>query len=790
MSDDALAYVQTPDLHAYLEQLNSEVLLVADCRGTTERDLLSHWIQSALGSVGQTAADSACFLNLSKPSSVDTKELQTKLKTLAANTLILPVRVLWHPPQGKKRLRDLLLGNPYQPNSFAQYLILRMQSDRCSLVFGEPASVSALQTKQQSESPDSSLPAYVVRQAVLELKQVERNLLGRQYKQPAFVETVILEDEAFKDDLQTIASKTNTDTTALREEAKVYIKELIPSSTPLGLDLLVKLSRFVYTRGYDEDIVFDAMQVERVRELAGKHPVVLLCNHRSQVDSFSMYAGLYDQDIPHPHTFGGINMKMPVIGQIMRSSGMVFIRRAFSDNAVYKVVLQRYIDYLVRKRFPLLWSIEGGRSRTGKLIPPRYGLLRWLMKAAERYDASTPLYIVPMAIVFEQVADVGAYRHEQQGGIKKPEDLKWFFNYLSSFKTNLGKIHIRFGEPVKAYVDAGQANDHLAVERLAFETCVQLNHATPVTKASLICMVLLAAAPQALKKAQMIADLEKLLAYLRHYSAQAVFSLDISATDLIDTGVEPLIKNGVVQLFEGGLEPVFSIAQDHELDAAYYRNNAIHFFYISAIADIALARLYMEGVASEAEQALEDEVLRLKRLLQWEFFFPTTEVFLQQLYADLDYRSPAWRERMREGKQGLRALFLEIDPLLGHSALEPYLEAYHVVAEQLAAMPADVTFERKDFLSKCQATGKQLLLQRQIVSSESIAKAMFENGLKVASALELLETTEEAGDKRRDFAHKLSDIMRWTRALRSLAAARRAGLLDLSGMPEKQPLRS
>jgi glycerol-3-phosphate O-acyltransferase len=172
-------------------------------------------------------------------------------------------------------------------------------------------------------------------------------------------------------------------------------------------------------------------------------------------------------------------MKWPIIGNIQRSSGMIFIRRAFNDNPVYKAVLQRYIDYLVSRRFPLLWSIEGGRSRTGKLVPPRYGLLHWLLNAAERFDKTQPLYIVPLSVVFEQVVDVDAYAHEQLGGVKKPENLSWFYQYLQSFKTPMGKIHIRFGDPVQARVDAGQPRDPIAVERLAFETCVELGGLAP-----------------------------------------------------------------------------------------------------------------------------------------------------------------------------------------------------------------------------------------------------------------------------------------------------------------------
>ncbi len=508
------------DLHHFIEAQDQPVFFLVDSRSTLERELLERWLQSAVPSDLVRQRDRSCFLDLRDPERANLSSLQSVMEQLSPETLVVPTRVIWLPLQDDAAWHHRLLGSAHSPGWIRQHLLLRLTPERCATVYGEPATVSQLQSRLTASGSGLGLAAYTVRQAVLTLKQVERSLRGRRYKEPAFVETDILEDPAFQDDLKAISHDTGIDSAELRREAKNYIKELVPRSTPTGIDMLVRLSRFVYTRGYDRDIVFDADQVERVRAMAGKYPVVFLCNHRSQVDSFSIYAGLYDQDLPHPHTFGGINMKMPVIGNIMRSSGMIFIRRAFSDNPVYKSVLQRYIDYLVRRRFPLLWSIEGGRSRTGKLVPPRFGLLRWLLNAEERFDRSQPLHLVPLSVVFEQVADVDAYTHEQLGGTKKPENLSWFFQYLKSFKTPLGKIHIRFGEPVLARVDAGQARDRLAVEKLAFETMVQLNACTPVTRASLICMALLAAAPQALSRRELVSELDSLLGYLRDARAK------------------------------------------------------------------------------------------------------------------------------------------------------------------------------------------------------------------------------------------------------------------------------
>ena len=470
------------DLHSYLEQIDQPVLLLGDCRGNTERQIMERWLLGQTRGAGLDLHSQCLYLDLLGDASAAAL-LEHRCRDLPEDTLVIPLRVFWLPTKDHSlRLRDLLLGDPHNPGWLKQKLILHFSPDSCSPAYGEPATLAQLREEFDSTTADPSCGQFILRRAVLAMKQVERKLRGHRYKEPAFVEGDILQDPEFRKDLEKIGSKSGKLPRDLDDEARTYIKELVPTSTPMGLDLLIRLSRYVYTRGYDRDIVVDPQQVKKLRELANEHPVILLCNHRSQVDSFAIYSALYDNDLPHPHTFGGINMKWPIIGNIQRSSGMIFIRRAFSDNPVYKSVLQRYIDYLVSRRFPLLWSIEGGRSRTGKLVPPRYGLLHWLLNAAERFDKTKPLYIVPLSVVFEQVVDVGAYAHEQLGGVKTPENLSWFYRYLQSFKTPMGKIHIRFGDPVQARVDAGQPRDPIAVERLAFETCVELNRSTPVTQ--------------------------------------------------------------------------------------------------------------------------------------------------------------------------------------------------------------------------------------------------------------------------------------------------------------------
>jgi glycerol-3-phosphate O-acyltransferase len=302
-----------------------------------------------------------------------------------------------------------------------------------------------------------------------------------------------------------------------------------------------------------------------------------------------------------------------------------------------------------------------------------------------------------------------------------------------------------------------------------------------VTRASLVCGALLAAAPQALTHSELLGELDAMLAYLRATGCEATFDLDKGADDLLQAGLSPLLDSGVVHCFDAGIEPVYNVTEERALDAAYYRNNAIHCLYLGALADLALARLYLDGVGPDSLAELEAEVLRLRKLFQWEFFFPERDEFLARLYADLDIRQPGWRALVESGKDGLHELFRTLTPLLGHSALESYLESYRIVAEQLRESGQAESFDQKAFIGDCLNIGRQLLLQRQVVSAESIAKAMFDTGLKVAKSRGLLDISLSAAElerRRGQHAEEMRAINRRVRALRSLASARRAGVIS------------
>ena len=236
---------------------------------------------------------------------------------------------------------------------------------------------------------------------VVVLDRVERNARGARYKVPRLLSNDVFANRAF-DRSSGRLPRIGTSACEIETEAVANLEEMAATQTPLTLDLLVAIMRAMYTASHDRDIDVRQDQLAEVEELIRTRPVAFVMSHKSMLDSIALQVVLFDRNQPMPLTFGGINLNTPGIGALAKRAGVIFLRRSFQDNEVYKSVFRRYIDYLIEKRFSLLWALEGTRSRTGKLLPPRYGLFNYVVEAILRTGIGNVTF-VPVNITYDQV---------------------------------------------------------------------------------------------------------------------------------------------------------------------------------------------------------------------------------------------------------------------------------------------------------------------------------------------------------------------------------------------------
>lgn len=780
------------------------VAFLLDSSSRLERRLLERWIREHRPA--DFAEDRVQIIAL-PPSRRRTRrnrkrrtsaELEAALAT-PGDPLMAPLRVIWHGRMRNGRrtatpIGLLTMGDPRDPNWLRQAWVLRRDSDRCLIVAGEPATASNLRGRWtdaagEETTETAGFAEFVSQKATLALERAERRIRGARYKVPRLVHEEILGRPTFRGGLSRLVSeqraegKSDASLAALAAEANSNLKEIAATHSPLVIDLVISLIRWIYTQGYDEKLVYDADQMKGIAALEERHPVVFLPTHKHNLDHLVLQYALHEHGLPPNHTAGGINMNFFPVGQLVRRSGVFFIRRTFKDNPLYKHVLAHYIDYLIEKRFPLEWYIEGGRSRSGKLLPPRYGLLANVVDAYRR-GKSEDVYLVPVSIAYDQIQGLGGYVDEQRGGEKQAESLGWFIGMIRQMRRRYGRIHIAFGDPVSLKGQLGSAaigpdqaqNARYDLEKVAFEVCVRINRVTPITPTSLVTLALLGTTGQALTVAETRRSLVNLLDNVRARALPTTADLDhLSSDEGVELTLEALEENDAVTRFDEGLEPVYGIADEQQLSAAYYRNTIVHFFVPGAIGELAM----LHAISGERVDVLPrfwDEVMRLRDLLKFEFFFPEKDAFREEVRAAIELSHRSWEKRIDNFELDPEDMVRRMRPFLSHRVLRPFLESYRVAADQLATLPPEAAFDEKRFLKDCLGLGRQYALQRRIHAADSVSKVLFQTALKLAANRSLLETgDEDLAAQRRAFAEEIGDAVRRVDIVVALAAGRRAG---------------
>ncbi|MEM8889158.1 MAG: 1-acyl-sn-glycerol-3-phosphate acyltransferase, partial [Bacteroidota bacterium] len=253
----------------------------------------------------------------------------------------------------------------------------------------------------------------------------------------------LFNDPQFQKKLIDIADELGKPYNQVQEEAAECLKELHTLHQPLANVLGLQVSQYILSRGFNKTIDVNPTEIKELTKLARRHSIAFVMTHKTYLDMFVLAVVLGRHGIPLPYTFAGINMDFMGLGQMARQNGVIFIRRSFKNDKIYKASLRHFIASLVKKASHFMWAIEGTRSRTGKLVWPKVGILKYIREAEEMSDHEVKY--VPVSIVYDLIPDVEEMTYEGLGKKKSPESLKWFINYIRKLDDNFGKISIRFG---------------------------------------------------------------------------------------------------------------------------------------------------------------------------------------------------------------------------------------------------------------------------------------------------------------------------------------------------------
>jgi len=368
-------------------------------------------------------------------------------------------------------------------------------------------------------------------------------------------------------------------------QARKYLYEIVADRTSIAIRLMQMGLTSFWNKFYSGIKVYHA---DQLRNLALTHELVYVPCHRSHVDYLLLSYVIHYQGLSIPHIAAGKNLNMPIIGPILRGGGAFFIRRSFKGNELYSTVMFEYLAKLISMGTPVEYFVEGGRSRTGRLLKPKPGMLAMTVRAFLKYR-KRPVAFIPVYIGYEKMIEGKAYLAELSGHDKKAESFFTSVRSILGIKGNFGHVYTSFGTPVmltnhldkhspnwliQEYDDAhrpGWIKD--TVNDIAEHIMVNINRAAHVNAINLVSTVLLATPKQHMDEAQ--------LASMIDIYSSIINSLDYSnKIEVVSLNGEEQIKRAEslkrVRRRKHKMGDIIYLDSKNSVLLTYYRNNILH----------------------------------------------------------------------------------------------------------------------------------------------------------------------------------------------------------------------
>jgi glycerol-3-phosphate O-acyltransferase len=362
------------------------------------------------------------------------------------------------------------------------------------------------------------------------------------------------------------------------------------------------------------------------KQLVRDNNVVLVPNHQSHADYIALNYQVFKQfDFP-VYIAGGINLNIFPIGTLFRKSGCFFIRRSFNNDVLYKLTLEAYLFYLLTIGVPIEFFFEGGRSRTGKLLPPRYGLFTMLLEAHNAIDPGKrkPLHFLPVTIIHEYVPEQKSLVRELTGAKKKKESPKELLKLFKLLSYQLGNIHIKMGHPIKVQdFEPGEVPKDY-VQQLAFDCFRKVGKRLMVTPTALVSMVLLDDPTGALNWSEILQKCRKIVGFCKSFDIPITDSLnDDRLEETLGRALNLLVGNRKIsEIGKPTKGAVFyAIKTEARMELMYFKNSILHHFLVPWIINNAWIKLFTGKVNNTQE--LKQHFIQERRQLKFEFYLPT-----------------------------------------------------------------------------------------------------------------------------------------------------------------------
>lgn len=700
-------------------------------------------------------------------------ELVRIQRTREEPIFLIPSVFLWteSAPNAQRGITDLFFGPVEWPGRIRRFFQFIFNYQNAQIRRSEPFNLKRFVEEFGDE--EDSVIADRVGFALLRKIERERSIvLGPTKKTPGRLKEELLRSPRVRKHIEAEAKATGRSIARVERQAAKIIDRLAAKQTSTVIRYFSFFLEWFFHRIYD-GIVVDKEGIERVRDAAREGAVIYLPSHKSHIDYLVLSYVLYRHSMMPPLIAAGENLSFFPAGPILRRGGAFFIRRSFKGQTLYPVIVDAYMRKLILEGYGIEFFLEGGRSRSGKLLAPKFGLLSMVVDASLMLRGKKVSF-VPISIGYERIIEEQSYVRELSGGEKQKENVGGLLKSTTILRSRYGRLFVQFGEVMsidellddatrreaQALVEAsaqapGEASPienigedssdaeegemlggltpaarRALVQQIAHRVTYEINSVTVVTPAALVASALFAHRRRGMKRSELEEMCARLLLKLERQGARIATTIARSdgslRTEMIDEALELFLDARLIQRHRAGEEAIYSIQDERRLALEYYKNNLIHFFVQSALVASALR---VGGKASTSLETLRARVQELSRVFKYEFMYRADasfdEIFeeaLERLCLDGAIELNGDRVEITTGKEGA---------MIGIYAhmLSAYFEAY-LLALRATALLLDEPMTRKEWFKRALQLGQRMYLSGEIVHREALSQLKLEPALK------------------------------------------------------------
>ena len=749
--------------------------------------------------------ENAAIIFLKHPSAKDS-QLSPRLSRLVSAVLqypelkvrLVPVSILWgRAPEKEDSLFKLLTADNWEDPSITKQLFNIGVMGRDTFVqFHPPQDLRALIHEQlhttlveddhaqpvSDEMPAVSdeMPAYTLttgadgnrelvrmlqQQLTTYLDKQRASMLGPDLSDRRNLVDKLVYSPAIKHAIEAEAKATGTSVREARNVAKGYANEMVNDYSHSIIRGFYKFLTWLWTQLYDG---VEVHHFERVRELAADYELVYVPCHRSHVDYLLLSYVIYKRGLSIPYVAAGDNLDVPVLGPLLRGAVAFYIRRSFRGNALYTAVLREYMHTLITRNTPIEYFIEGGRSRSGRLLPPKMGMLAMTVHSQLRHT-NKPVVFIPTYIGYERIMEGGTYVGELKGKPKESESLIGLLKVGRKIERIFGNVHLSFGTPLHLSdfmtkfdvpadsLPADRTDTPLdektsaMVDNIGVKIMQHINKAAVITPVSLLSLVLLSAPKAALDEnicREQIALYQGLAQQLPY--ADDTFITDMSPQQIIDYG----IKLKLIERTPHILGDIIQIAGKQAALLSYFRNNILHVFILLSFLSALVARngrierSRLDNIATQMYPFLQSELFLYypAHSLNDTLNKKVDSLLAHGLIVELGDGILSVPESNSKGYQQLQVLATPVG-----QSLERYFMTLALLAQQGSG-----NLTEKEVVDLCHLLGQRLSVLYADDIPDFFDRALFTSFISALTRLDYLQKDEETGVL--TFDHRINDI--------------------------------